>query len=180
MAMHFEELDATTREFMLKEFEVEQASGAPYLSKALSAQGLAAFPDFMRSAIRSGNEETLFQALNHDRFWKAKSSANGHKIPLPHAAERLAHSEFNTWYVRGLSQRLTSEGETKCQVYRAALPKDEPAACSEHEGEIRELKEIYEGHRARYWPILDQTKFSIPFSPNCHHTIRRIAKSTSS
>lgn len=38
MAMNFEELDDTTRRYMLSEFEAEIGSGNPYLSKALSAR----------------------------------------------------------------------------------------------------------------------------------------------
>jgi hypothetical protein len=33
---------------------------------------------------------------------------------------------------------------------------------------------VYDGHRARYWPTENPTAVSVPFGPNCHHTIRRI------
>jgi hypothetical protein len=37
------------------------------------------------------------------------------------------------------------------------------------------VREIHDGHRARYWPAPGNPgAFSIPFAPGCHHTIRRI------
>jgi hypothetical protein len=94
------------------------------------------------------------------------------------AAERLAVTEFNTWYVRGLAKRLLDEGVTQCQVYRAALPKWEPADCTKHEGQAYPVKDVYDGHRAKYWPEpRNPNAFSIPAGPSCHHTIRRPLKS---
>lgn len=181
--MDFEELDATTREWMLKRFEAEEASGNPYRSKALSPTGSAAFPELMRGTIGDpdGNELSLAAALNRPDFWNPTETyvRNGvsreRNINVAQAAERLAITEFNTWYVVGLAHRLKAEGETQCQVYRAAIPKWEPADCSSHEGNVYSLDEIIAGHRARYWPPPgDPAALSIPAGPGCHHTIRRV------
>ncbi len=175
MAMNFKELDTPTREHMLAAFEAEEAGG-PYRSQVLSAAGLAAFPELMRDAIQSGDESTLGAALARDDFWEERDGG-GRTVNVRQSAERLALTEFNTWYVAGLARRLQSEGETECQVYRAANPKWEHASCSTHEGQRYPLADVTAGHRAGYWPPPgDPGAFSIPAGPGCHHTIRRITK----
>lgn len=180
MAMTFEEFDGTTRRYMLKELEAELASGNPYLGQNLSIAGRAAFPELMRAAINRGNEETLAAKLNRPSLWEEKETytlkgvSRQRRINVRQASERLALTEFNTWYVRGLARRLMDEGEEHCQVYRAAQPKREPAECTTHENQVYPLQEIYEGHRARYWPVTNDDALSIPFGPGCHHTIRRL------
>ncbi|MGA3297627.1 MAG: hypothetical protein ABSD41_09260 [Candidatus Bathyarchaeia archaeon] len=183
MTMNFEELDQKTRKYMLDEFEAEETCGKPYRSKDLSNEGLAAFPSLMRDAISNpnGNEETLAASLVKQSYWKRsenvvrKSRAYPREIDPRVAAERLAISEFNTWYVHGFAKRLMDEGVTQCQVYRASIPKHAPAECSKHENQVFSVVEIYHGHRARYWPEPgNHEAFSIPFNPNCHHSIRRV------
>ncbi len=179
--MNFEELDDATRRHMLTEFEAEETGGNPYRGKDLSPAGRAAFPALMRRAIEIGDDEALTASLSVPAYWNETETYVRDGIPrerqinVAQAAERLARSEFNTWYVRGLSRRLMDEGIAVCQVYRAAQAKWEPAGCSQHEGQTFSVDEVYRGHRARYWPEPgDPDAVSIPFQPGCHHTIRRV------
>lgn len=180
MAMNFEELDERTRQYMEQEFEAELASGQGYRSLDLIGDGPASFPALMRDAIRSGTERSLAASLMVPGFWKTdrQTTRSGapatEQVNVRQTAERLALSEFNTWYVRGLARRLLDEGVRTCQVYRAGDPKGEPAECVANEGRVLEVQAIYDGHRARYWPRPgNRTAISIPSHPNCHHTIRR-------
>lgn len=181
MAMNYEELDDQTRRNMLSEFDSEQGGGAPYRSKALSDSGLKAFPDLLRQAISSGNETSLAAALNRVDFWipDEEYTRNGitrtRRRNVQQSATRLALTEFSTWYVRGLARRLLDEGVDKCQIYRGEQPKWEPGECADHEGRIVAVREIYDNHRARYWPTPgNASAFSIPLGPGCHHLIRRV------
>lgn len=183
MAFQFNELDAATRASMLQQFDAEEASGNPYRSAGLSALGLAAWPGLMRDAITdpNGSEETLAAALNRDDYWEPTETyvrngvARERNVNVEQASERLANTEFNTWYVAGLAHRLANEGVTKCRVYRAANPKWEQAECSVHEGQTYPVADIIAGHRIGYWPPPGvQDAFSIPAGPGCHHTIERV------
>jgi len=183
VGMIFEELNDKTRKYMLAEFEAEESGGKPYRGRELSAAGQAASPGLIREAINQGTEETLTAALAKSDFWNPNETytRNGVKrtrsLNVQQASERLALTEFNTWYVRGLAKRLMDEGENECQVYRAAPPKWEPAECSKHENQIYPVKQVYDGHRAKYWPAPgNPDAFSIPAGPSCHHTIRRVLK----
>lgn len=176
MAMAFEELDDSTRYYMREAFEAEQRDG-PYCPAALSPTGLALFPELMREALARGDEVDLARALGDPVFWNVRDRA-GRRVNVQHAAARLALCEFNTWYVRGLAMRLLAEGETHCEVCRGADPKWAPADCKEHEGQVVPLQLVLDGHRRRYWPEPgDDTAFSVPFTPGCHHTIRRVTAS---
>jgi len=177
----FEELDDKTRFWMLVEFRTEKMSGNPYYSSRLTPEGIEAFFQEMEKALQTGDEETLINALVHPGYWKQVETyyrggrANQRRINPVEAAKQLSCTEFNTWYVRGFARRLIEEGETQCQVHRAAPAWQPRAECLSHEGMIYEVRLIYDGHRARYWPPPGNTgAFSIPVGPNCHHTIRRV------
>ncbi len=178
---NFEELNEVTRKWMLEEFRNEEETGNPYRSTRLSAAGLEAFPQEMETAIVTGNEETLAESLSNPAYWLPfetyERGGNVHRrqINPAKAAEFLANTEFNTWYVRGLARRLMEEGEEYCQVYRAAPAQEPRGECLLHDGQTYPVERIYRGHRARYWsPLGDPNALSIPVGTNCHHSIRRV------
>lgn len=178
---NFEELDEITRKWMLEEFLSEERAGKPYRSPRLSPLGLQVFPKEMEKAIQEGNEETLAQALSNPAYWQSTETYQRggttytRGINPIKAAQFLAYTEFNTWYVRGFARRLIEEGEERCQVYRAALAWEPRGECLKHEGKNYEVKEIYDGHRVRYWPPPGNPNvLSIPVGTNCHHSIRRM------
>lgn len=180
MVLRLEELNEPTRQFMLAEFEKEQTV-VPYVSKVLSDEGRLAFPDLMRVALKTGNEASLARALAVPQYWKP-TNARGASNPVSVAAERLALTEFLTWYTTGLAKRLLTEGETHAEVYRAGDPVTGlPGSCSVHELQVYPLTELYAGHRARYHPPPGMpSAFMIPGGANCHHTIRRLHRKAAS
>lgn len=180
---NFEELDGITRRWMLEEFRAEENSGNPYRSPRLSALGLKIFPAVMEQAIHEGNEVSLTQSLSQPTYWKPSEPymksglKHQRKINPAKAAEFLARTEFNTWYVKGFARRLIKEKEELCQVYRAAPAWEPRGECLQHEGKLYKVQAIYGSHRARYWPPPGNPKaLSIPVGTNCHHSIRRVSK----
>ncbi len=181
MMMRFEELDETTRRYMLAEFEAEEATDIPYRSDKLTPKGLSAFPDLVRDAILQGDETRLTDSLSDRTFWRelerwvVRGVTTFRRYSIPDAAEGLGLTEFNTWYVRGLARRLMDEGQTHCQVYHAAPGRTDRGSCVTYEGKTVSLAEVYGGHRARYWPKPGNPQaFSIPAHTMCFHTIRRL------
>ncbi|WP_089153797.1 hypothetical protein [Micromonospora sp. NBS 11-29] len=181
MSLYLPDLDPATREYMLREFNSEQA-GSPFLPPTLSAQGRTLWPTMMRNAIEFGDDDTLINDLlstpgmfSPQEAYTRNGVPRTRKVNLRQVAERLGTSEFNTWYVRGLAARFIVEGISHVMIYRAAEPKRAVAGCTQHEGSIVSVQEVYDGHRARYWPAEDPNAFSIPFQPGCHHSIGRVA-----
>lgn len=178
--MRFEELDDTTRKYMLEEFQKEEKGGNPYRSSRMSAEGLANVARHMEKAIKNGDENTLAVSLSNGTYWKPyetrrrKDTTYQAKIDPMSSAKTFALTEFNTWYVRGLAKRLIGEGQKECEVYRAESADQPRCECSRYEDQRLELQKIYDGHRAKYHPVPNYGAFSIPSGTNCHHTIRRI------
>ena len=164
----FEDLDVTTRQWMLEEFQQEYNSANPYYGKALTEAGRRAFINEMERVIQdpNGNEVALAMALSVPSYWINHPESN---------AQRLAITEFNTWYVRGLCRRLIEENVEFCEIYRAGPAAEPRAECTSWEGRQFKVREVYDGHRVRYWPLPgNPNAFSIPAGPNCHHSIKRI------
>jgi hypothetical protein len=173
-------LDPATRTKMIEEYDAEQ-SRWPYIPPTLSVFGRSIWPGVMREAIVNGDDHTLNLVLLHAPgvFNPQEEYRRGGTVRLRalnpvQAAERLATSEFNTWYVRGFAARCLAEGIDTLQVYRAAEAKWAPAECSTHEGMVVSTRAVYDGHRARYWPVKQPDAFSIPFQPGCHHSVRTV------
>lgn len=182
MPLNFTELDATTRAIMRREFDTEQSDAGRYLPTSLNAVGLAAWPGLMRAAVDSGDDATLRDSLlqNPSFFYTSIATKKGPRlVNFDQAATRLATSEFNTLYVRGLAARLLGEEIEFVQVYRAAPATFTVASCARHEGAIARAEDVYEGHRADYHPAGGrQAVISIPFQPGCHHSIQRVPDSS--
>jgi hypothetical protein len=175
VAMNFEELTLTTRVSMLAALEAEDASERPFRSKLLTEEGHDAYPVLVREALDRGDEVTFGAAMAKPRYWNETDSA-GKTVDMPSRAVGLALTEFNTWYVAGLADILLSEGETHCEVYRAADPLYMRGACSAHEEKTYTLEDVVKGHRIAYHPrdgVRVRDAFTIPSVTGCHHTIRR-------
>lgn len=97
-----------------------------------------------------------------------------YRINLEDAAKRLAMTEFNTAYVRGLCGRLLDDSVPFVQVYRAAPAFEPRGECLQHEGQHYSTRSIYSGHPARYHPTARPGVLSIPVGPHCHHSVRRV------
>ena len=175
MSMNFEELTPPVRVPMLAAYDAEVDSGRPYESSVMSPEGLAAYPDLLREALRAGDEVTLTRAISNPRYWKA-TNARGAAVNPAASASALALTEFNTWYVAGLAAVLQAEGATDCDVYRAENPEGDQGKCKAHEEQTYPLVDVIAGHRIQYWPRTGQPvrdAFCVPAVTNCHHTIRR-------
>ena len=176
---NFEELNERTRESMLREIEAEMDGGNPFRPSRLSLAGWDAFRDRLRDAVREQDEEWLAAEISTPGYWKqygtrlvAGKDVRPKVNPFYHA-KMLACSEFNTWYVRGLARLLMNEGVDFCEVYRAAPAMEPRPECAKHENAHYPVRDVYNGHRARYHPVNNPRAFSIPVGPNCHHAIRR-------
>ena len=125
MALYFENLDDRTRKLMLDEMEYDIEHDQLHISPFLSGQGERDYANLLREALQSGNDETLAQSLRvHRRILKTLPRRNpkgGYSIAATaeNAAEVLAESEFNRYYIRGLARRAIEDGVQQLVVYRA-------------------------------------------------------------
>jgi hypothetical protein len=181
----FPELDYITREHMLREFRAEQMSElGPYRPKGYVGDDHL-FVGIMERALTEGDEESLIEELTLPHLWDEYVVRETRRGPVPAIdrydvqARRFGITEYNTWYVRGLTKRLLEEGVRTCEVFRADRAYRPRQECRRLEGMEVATLAIYEGHRLRYHHVHEDPRgLSIPIAPNCHHSIRRPALAT--
>lgn len=137
MALKLDDLDETTREYMLKEFETDVKEGSLYVSSRLSGRGRSDYFELLDSAIKMGSDKTLkFGLSNLGRMnstiqRKQKNGSGLVTAAMPsNAPQTLAEGEFNRFYIRGLCRRAIEEKVAKVEFYRAR-PSAEPRRTSE-------------------------------------------------
>ena len=125
MALYFENLDDRTRQLMLEEMEYDIANHQLHISPFLSGQGQRDYENLLRDALQSGNDETLAESLReHRRILRTlprRNPTGGYSIAATaeNAAQVLAESEFNRYYIRALARRAIEDGIPELVVYRA-------------------------------------------------------------
>src|SRR6266496_498011 len=125
MALYLENLDDRTRQLMLDELEYDTAHNQLHISPFLSGQGQRDYAHLLREAIQSGTDQTLAENLQtHRRINRTlprRQPKGGYSIAATpeNAAEVLAESEFNRYYIRGLARRAIEDGVQELVVYRA-------------------------------------------------------------
>lgn len=125
MGLEYKDLDERTRAFMLAEIERDIAAKTLYLSENLNPQGQADYPDLLRTAARSGSDDT-FGSVIRDRlnpYEKPRRLKSGQFSKPPamrsNAHEMLAEGEFNRFYIRAVCLRAIEDGIQEVVVYRA-------------------------------------------------------------
>jgi hypothetical protein len=131
MALTYHHLDERTRRLMLDEMDYDIANNQLHISPFLSGQGQADYVNLFREAIRSGSDETLEKELNsNQRIAKAlprrRPRKSGYMIAAApsNAAQVLAESEFNRFYIRALARRAIEDGIDGLVVFRAKAVED--------------------------------------------------------
>lgn len=115
----FENLDETTRRYMLLEVEQAIKSSQLHLSQRFTAQGREQYPGLLREAVRMGSEDSLTVALQEQQCFAEREpyGAGTRRVPA-NAARTFAEGEFNAFYMRGVCHRAIQEG-CLVEVYRA-------------------------------------------------------------
>jgi hypothetical protein len=136
MGLVYENLDGRTRQLMLDEMELDISQNNLTISPYLSGQGVRDYPQLLREAIEKGTDESLAAALGHQRrllrSYTRRTPGHGYAtVSVPHnAAEVIAESEFNRYYIRALALRAIENGVRELVVVRAR-PVQQPRPQSE-------------------------------------------------
>ena len=176
MALYFENLDDRTRHLMLDEVEYDIAHNQLHISPFLSGQGQRDYVNLLREAAQSGNDETLAQKLcEHRRILRTLPRRNpkgGYSISATpeNAAQVLAESEFNRYYIRALARRAMEDGISELVVYRAkpvSNPRPESEARVEMTLPPADLLDDLRAHPGDEPPVL-----GVPSGPNSGLSVR--------
>ena len=177
MALYLENLDDRTRQLMLDEMEYDIANNQLHISPFLSGQGQRDYANLLREALQSGNDETLAQSLREHRrilrtLPRRNPKAGGYSIAATpeNAAQVLAESEFNRYYIRALARRAIEDDISELVVYRAK-PVSNPRPESEARVEtVLPPEELLEDLRTH--PGDERPRLGVPSGPNSGLSVR--------
>jgi hypothetical protein len=176
MTLYYQNLDERTRQLMMAEMEYDIAHNQLHISPFLSGQGQRDYANLLREAIQSGNDETLAENLRaHRRLIKTqlrRMPKGGYSIAATpeNAAEVLAESEFNRYYIRALARRALEDGIGELVVYRAKPvrnPRPESEARVETTLSAEDLLADLRSHPGDEHPAL-----GVPSGPNSGLSVR--------
>jgi len=175
MALYFENLDERTRRLMLDEVEYDVSRNQLHISPLLSGQGQRDYLNLLRDAIQSGDDQTLARSLrSHRRIIRTlprRKPKGGYTIAgtPENAADVLAESEFNRYYIRALARRAIEDGVPELVVYRAKpvrSPRPGSEALVESTVEPQSILDDLRSHSGEF-PAL-----GIPAGPNSGLSVR--------
>jgi len=108
------------RKFMLDELNSDIQSGNLYLSSRLNKIGQVRYPEYIKDSIQSGSEATLQNNLESGVYFNPTYERQGKPVKMPsNAAQLLAQSEYNRYYIRGLCLKAISDNLESVVIYRA-------------------------------------------------------------
>jgi hypothetical protein len=125
MALYLANLDDRTRMLMWDEVEYDIAHNQLHISPVLSGQGQHDYVNLLRESIQSGTDESFAASLkSHRRINRTqprRKPTGGFTVTAApvNAAEVLAESEFNRFYIRALARRAIEDGIPDLVIYRA-------------------------------------------------------------
>lgn len=125
MALYLEHLDERTRRLMLEELQYDLEHNQLYVSPYLSGQGVHDYPNLLRQALESGDDESLAEALRKlrrtERATERRKPTGGfNTVSVPeNAPQTIAESEFNRYYIRAVARRALEDRIPHLVIYRA-------------------------------------------------------------
>ena len=123
MGIFYENLDQRTREFAIREPDLDISNGRLYISTRLNLSGQANWSSILKKAIQSYDDDWLAGQLLNRGYMATKAprtrSGKTTMVNVPKIANKtLAESEFNRFYARGLCLRAIEDGIPDVEVYR--------------------------------------------------------------
>ncbi len=177
MAIHYENLDESTRSFMLSEVDLDLSHENLYMSPRLNELGEQNYVSLLKEAIEHHDDAWLAHQLRSRGYMKdyeqRRKRGGGFtkaKVPIT-APDTLSEGEFNRYYVRGLCIRVTEEGMNQVEVYRGKSV-----------SQPRPESEILLGKRLSAGALLEDLRISkgvepalgLPPGPNSGLTVRMV------
>ena len=129
MGLRYEDLDESTRDYMVAEYERDLREDNLYFSVRLSSEGIQDWPELLRTALLEGSDESLAAEIAQPGRLNPHDLRQGRPIKMNKDAHvTLGEGEFNRFYIRGVCLRAIEEGR-QVVAYRARFS-SEPRSSS--------------------------------------------------
>ena len=124
MALHYENLDESTRSFMSSEVDLDLSHKKVYMSPRLNELGEQNYVSLLKEAIEHHDDAWFAQQLrsrgymkDYEQRRKRGGGFTNARVPVT-APDTLSEGEFNRYYARGLCVRVIEEDMNQVEVYR--------------------------------------------------------------
>ena len=138
----FENLDDSTRRYMLIEVEHAVKNSQLHLSRRFTTQGREHYPQLLREAVQHGSEDSLACALSQQQCFAEQEpyGAGTRRVPAS-AAQTFAEGQFNAFYMRGVCHRAIQVG-SQVVVYRAKEVATAQVSSRYQEGQVLDPQQV--------------------------------------
>lgn len=176
MSIYLENLDATTRDYMRGEVNMDFENNSVYYSKFLKSGLEDSWDDILLNAVTEHDDIWLEQQIEAkqllvDTYQKRKPTGGFTIAKVPYTApQTLAEGEFNRFYCRGLCVRAMEEGKM-VEVYRGKDVTNARSASELMIGKTISPKELLQDLRTN---IGVDTALGLPAGPNSGLTIKLV------
>lgn len=117
---NFVNLTDSVRGKMLSEVEMDISKGNIYISGRLNELGIEKYVEFLKESIENGTEEILEALIRDNNCLNDTEISNGKtKKVSSNAAQLIAQSEFNRFYIRAICLEAIENDIESVEVYRA-------------------------------------------------------------
>lgn len=151
----FKNLTESVRRKMESEVKNDINNNVLYISDRLNIKGKEIYEKALLSAIANGSEVDLQKQLESNDYFNTEEHRKGKPVKIPsNAAQVLAQSEFNRFYIRAVCLQAIEEGITQVEIYRA-----------KESSWSREQSELKIGRKVNASELLDDLRKNIGKEP---------------
>lgn len=174
MILAFENLNSETRTYMLQEIDRDISNNTLYLSKWLTDEGQQLWPQLLRDAAQTQDDEWLADQVRARHLLRPSTtvrtrSGGTTQRRMSHDAPEVIVHEFNMFYVRALCAIAVANSIPTVTIYRAKEVADpRPSSATMIGSEIdaaATLADLRETHGT-------QPRLGFPAGPNTGLTVK--------
>ena len=148
MGLQYDNLDESTRAYMVAEYERDLKEDNLYISVRLSPAGIEGWPDLLRTALVEGTDESLASQIAKPGRLNQNDFRQGRPIKMNKDAHlTLGEGEFNRFYIRGVCLRAIEEGR-QVVAYRARFSSEPRSSSLAVDGDVFDPVLLLEDLRA--------------------------------
>ena len=152
MPLQYDSLDPTTRRYSLEELERDLANDSLVVPERLRPGGRDDYVKLLRDSVKYYDDlwlEERLEGMLVDFELRRTPSGGEATARIPeNAARLLAESEFNRYYMRGVTARALADGVAEVEVYRARLSAEPRADSARLEGQRLQASTLLDELRA--------------------------------
>lgn len=117
MGIHYENLDDSTRRYMLEEVTLGGHYISPHLTPTVRPLGQSSRKKLLDITMMTGLQRSSWPLDTSEPEYTCDGITGSRRINQPNAVRQLGVGEFNRDYIRGLCSRPKADGKMHLVIY---------------------------------------------------------------